>query len=185
MPSAMHSILKAGGGVRNVHVYQIPDAAVSNFYFGRLLAKNCHRFSSFAYAYRRDRNVHFAIQDIAADLRYCSRLFIAEFDFSNFFGSIAHDYLFAQFDQNGFFISDDERAVIRSFVQSSGSAGIPQGTSISLFLANMACWRLDKELEKLGVKSNRHSDTRQTPGSSFARLLRRKSAVQQRGSVSR
>ncbi len=159
MTPAVQQIPKASGGFREVHIYQIPDAAISNLYFTRLLSKNRHRFSSFAYAYRKDRNVHFAIQDISVDLRYYSRLFIAEFDFSNFFGSIDHGYLFAQFDQNGFFITEDERAIIRSFVRVGGATiGVPQGTSISLFLANLACWRLDKELEKLGVKFARYAD---------------------------
>jgi hypothetical protein len=155
---ATRSIPKSNGGTRTVRVYQIPDAAISNLYFKRLLAKNRHRFSSFAYAYRRDRNVQFAIQDIAVDLRDHSRLFIAEFDFSNFFGSISHAYLFDQFDKNGFYVSEDERVIIRSFVESSGESGIPQGTSISLFLANMVCWKLDKDLEKLGLKFARYAD---------------------------
>ena len=78
-------IPKPGGGQRELTVYQIPDAAVSSYFYTRLLAKNRHRFSSFSYAYRNDRNVHFAIQDIAIDLSLNARTFIAEFDFSDFF----------------------------------------------------------------------------------------------------
>lgn len=154
----IHRVAKAGGGVRKVSVYQVPDAAISRLFYAGLLSKNKHRFSSFSYAYRNDRNVHFAIQDIAVDLQDSSRTFVAEFDFSDFFGSIKHDFLLAQLGRNGFMISRDDRLVIRAFLDSYGECGIPQGTSISLFLANMVCWELDKKLERCGVKFARYAD---------------------------
>jgi RNA-directed DNA polymerase len=150
-------IPKISGGTREVAIYQIPDAAVSKIFYNRLLAKNRHRFSAFSYAYRNDRNVHFAIQDIWLDISNGARSFIAEFDFSDFFGSISHDYLRAQFDCNGFFVSDEERRVINAFL-SQREVGIPQGTSISLFLANLVCWKLDQELERNGLKFARYAD---------------------------
>lgn len=150
-PPHIKKIPKPSGGFRTISVYQIPDAAVSRIYYNRLLAKNKHRFSSFSYAYRNDRNVHFAIQDIWLDISGDARSFIAEFDFSDFFGSISHDYLKAQYDSNGFFISDEERYVINSFLQGR-EVGIPQGTSISLFLANLICWQLDLKFERAGLK---------------------------------
>ncbi|WP_354005116.1 reverse transcriptase domain-containing protein [Ramlibacter cellulosilyticus] len=151
------TIPKPGGGQRELTVYQIPDAAVSGYFYSRLLAKNRHRFSSFSYAYRNDRNVHFAIQDIAVDLAQNARTFIAEFDFSDFFGSINHEYLLSQLHENGFFVSDEEKAVIKAFLHGR-EQGIPQGTSLSLFLANLVCWRLDKSLEKGGLKFARYAD---------------------------
>ena len=160
-PNAPHlkKIPKTGGGDRELTVYQIPDAAVSAYFYSRLLAKNRHRFSSFSYAYRNDRNVHFAIQDIAVDLAQNARTFIAEFDFSDFFGSIDHEFLFAQLHQNGFFVSPEEEAVIKAFVvDRDQKKGIPQGTSLSLFLANLVCWQLDKSLEKAGLKFARYAD---------------------------
>ncbi len=156
-PPATNDIVKSSGGYREVAVYQIPDAAISTLFYHRLLKKNKHRFSSFSYAYRDDRNVHFAIQDIAVELSQNSRLFVAEFDFSKFFDTISHKYLFEQFDQNGFFISVEERCVIKSFLKGRDE-GIPQGTSISLFLANLACWKLDKKLEKAGLQFARYAD---------------------------
>lgn len=151
------SVPKKGGGVRSVATYQIPDAAVSKLFYERLLSKNKHRFSAFSYAYRNDRNIHFAIQDISVDLEKNERTFLAEFDFSDFFGSISHDYLQEQFSKNGFFISAEERFVIRSFLKTR-KKGIPQGTSISLFLANLTCWMLDQKLELEGVKFSRYAD---------------------------
>jgi retron-type reverse transcriptase len=158
-PHPPHSkqIPKAGGGMRDLTIYQIPDAAVSSLYFDRLIEKNRHRFSSFSYAYRADRNVHFAIQDIWLAMADASRLYFAEFDFSDFFGSISHAYLFQQFDKNGFFISDQEKQIIHAFL-GTREVGIPLGTSLSLFLANVVCWKLDSDLERLGVKFARYAD---------------------------
>lgn len=156
-PPYRKKIPKPGGGERELTVYQIPDAAVSTYFYSRLLAKNRHRFSSFSYAYRNDRNVHFAIQDIAVDLAQNARTFIAEFDFSDFFGSIEHEFLFAQLHQNGFLVSAEEEHVIRAFLKDR-NRGIPQGTSLSLFLANLVCWKLDKSLEKAGLKFARYAD---------------------------
>lgn len=151
------SVPKSGGGIRKVTIYQIQDAAISKLFFNRLLAKNKHRFSSFSYAYRNDRNVHFAIQDISVDLKNNERTFVSEFDFSDFFGSISHKYLFEQFGKNGFFISPEEQFIIKAFLKDR-NVGIPQGTSISLFLANLTCWSFDQKLEKEGVKFSRYAD---------------------------
>ncbi len=153
----LKTIPKLSGGERVLSIYQIPDAAVSKLFYYRLLAKNRHRFSSFSYAYRNDRNVHFAIQDIWVDISLNARTFIAEFDFSDFFGSISHDFLKQQFEQNGFFISDEEKFIIDAFLKNRVK-GIPQGTSISLFLANLVCWRLDKDLEREGLRFARYAD---------------------------
>ncbi len=150
-------IPKSDGGIRKVSIYQIPDAAISKLFFNRLLAKNRHRFSSFSYAYRNDRNVHFAIQDISVDLKKNERTFLAEFDFSDFFGSISHEFLKSQFNENGFYISAEEKFVIMSFLKGR-KIGIPQGTSISLFLANLTCWKLDQDFEREGVKFSRYAD---------------------------
>ncbi|GIM31530.1 reverse transcriptase domain-containing protein [Paraclostridium bifermentans] len=153
----IRAVPKASGGTRNIAVYQIPDAAISNYLYHRLLSKNKHRFSSLSYAYRDDRNVHYAVQDISLELKSHPRLFVAEFDFSDFFGSIEHDYLFKQFNQNGFIINDYERNLIKAFVNVN-ERGIPQGTSISLFLANLVCWKLDRALEAEGLRFARYAD---------------------------
>ncbi|WP_369361786.1 reverse transcriptase domain-containing protein [Priestia megaterium] len=150
---------KGSNKKRAVYIYQIPDEAISHYFYKRLLSKNKHRFSSFSYAYRNDRNVHFAIEDIGLDIKASSRTFVAEFDFKDFFGSINHDYLINQFDKNGFLISEFEKKVIVSFLSNmKNNQGIPQGTSLSLFLANLACWKLDRDLEKEGLRFARYAD---------------------------
>lgn len=152
------TVPKKGGGERHISIYQIPDAAISTMFYQNLLEKNLHRFSSFSYAYRNDRNVHFAIQDIAIELEGSNRTFIAEFDFSDFFGSISHEYLEEQLTRNGYLISPNDKQIIKAFLNAGTGKGIPQGTSISLFLANLVCWELDKGLEGCGVKFARYAD---------------------------
>ncbi len=150
---------KKDGGTRPISIFQIHDAAISNYYYKRLLSKNKHRFSSFSYAYRDDRNVHFAIQDIALELKKKPRMFIAEFDFSKFFDTIDHTFLLKQLLENGFLISKDEEYIINSFLNiQEKKMGIPQGTSLSLFLANVTCWQLDRKLENLGLRFARYAD---------------------------
>ncbi|KAF2336324.1 reverse transcriptase domain-containing protein [Flavobacterium daemonense] len=150
-------IKKPNGGYRDINVYQIPDSAVSDRFYHNLLSKNKHRFSSNSYAYRNDRNIHFAIQDIANELNLAPRIFVAEFDFSDFFGSINHDFIRSQLRKNGFLISEIEFQVIDAFLKPFDK-GIPLGTSISLFLANVACWMLDRELENHGLRFARYAD---------------------------
>lgn len=162
---------KNDGGIRNISVYQVPDVAVSNLFFTMLMEKNKHRFSSYAYAYIPDRNAHFAIQDISLFLQKVDRAFIAEYDFSDFFGSMSHKFLEDQFDKNGFFITDNERRVLKSFMNEEG-VGVPQGVSTSLFLANLACWELDKKLEGLGVKFARYADDTIICSLSYERMCR-------------
>ncbi|MED4060916.1 reverse transcriptase domain-containing protein [Priestia megaterium] len=164
-----HEIPKKNGKTRTITIYQIPDAAVSNYLYKRLLMKNRHRLSSLSYAYRNDRNVHFAIQDISLDFQSYSRLFTSEFDFSDFFGSIDHTYLYKQLDKNGFMVSDFEKQLIKAFL-SRLDRGIPQGTSISLFLANIVCWNLDRRLESEGLRFARYADDTVVWSSNYTKI---------------
>lgn len=74
-----------------------------------------------------------------------------------FFGSINHKHLLAQLDENAFLVSSTERQIIEAFL-TPFSIGIPLGTSISLFLANVACWKLDRQLENEGIRFARYAD---------------------------
>ncbi|WP_144593987.1 reverse transcriptase domain-containing protein [Priestia flexa] len=167
----IQQIPKNNGKTRTITVYQIPDAAVSNYLYNRLLSKNRHRLSSLSYAYRNDRNVHFAIQDIGLELQSRSRLFISEFDFSDFFGSIDHTYLYDQLHKNGFMVSGFEIDLIKGFLDRL-DRGIPQGTSISLFLANIVCWELDRRLESEGLRFARYADDTVIWSSDYAKICK-------------
>lgn len=77
--------------------------------------------------------------------------------FQTFSGSIDHEYLYKQLNQNGFYVSLEDEQIIKAFLKDR-DRGIPQGTSLSLFLANLVCWKLDKSLEKAGLKFARYAD---------------------------
>jgi RNA-directed DNA polymerase len=172
LPPVGYRVPKKGGGERLVAVFPVADNAVSQSYFKSLLRKNHPRLSSRSYAYREDLTVHDAIQYIQAEFGPRQRLFIAEYDFRDYFNSIGHDYLFQLLDEQRFLITQREMHVIKAFLAAPEpqamqdytlsapprKRGVPQGTSISLFLANVAAAPLDRSLERLGVGFVRYAD---------------------------
>ena len=166
-----HFVEKMDGTLREVAVFQIADSALSTLTFRRLMEKNARHFSAKAYAYRRDLSVHDAILHIASDLGRRNRLYLAEFDFAKFFDSVSHEHILRMLSDRRFFVTRREKLIIRAFLTSSAklaheyigpslprSFGFPQGTSISLFLANLAAFPLDQKLERLGVGFARYAD---------------------------
>jgi hypothetical protein len=163
---------KADGSNRTVSVFQVADAAVSRLIFRSLLEKNRQRLSAYSFAYRRDLTVHDAIQHIAADIVGRERIFIAEYDFAKYFQSILHEHIWRILQDQRFLVTDLEHRVLDAFlkvptadiatyVESGGDSrirGLPEGTSVSLFLANVAAWPLDRSLERLGVGFARFAD---------------------------
>ena len=101
-----------------------------------------------------------------------SRLFVLEYDFSKYFDSIRHEYLESTLTDY-FEVSDREISLIKKILNNSRARsvkdyqnskfetpalGIPQGSSVSLFLANVACYELDREIEQVGVVFARYAD---------------------------
>ena len=163
---------KADGGIRKLSVFQVADSALSRFAFESVLAKNTPRLSGRAYAYRKDISAQDAVHFIRSEWSGRTRLFVAEYDFSSFFSDISHEHLNEMIDQRNLFLTREEKQIMRAFMRASpvpeamyepsgaGAAmkGIPQGTSISLVLANLAASRLDRRLERIGVGFVRYAD---------------------------
>lgn len=170
-PALDLSIKKKGGGRRKVTVYTVPDSAVGSWLRDRLQLRNSGLLSEYAFAYRTDKNINDALKLVADRVAGSPRVFVVEFDFAKFFDSIDHSYLFATLKRN-FQIRTDELAVLRALLtgKSAGEldykgkhftkrkAGIPQGNTISLFLANAVCFELDKALERTGATFARYAD---------------------------
>ena len=172
-PTITVNMSKPGGGSREIAISTVPDAAVSYWLGKRLIDRNSYRFSSYSYAYRSDRNAHHAIQHLMSEIRGRNRLFVLEYDFAKFFDSIRHDYLYRMLEKY-FLVSDIELNVLKAILgnqrarsvqdyQNSAfhpplTVGIPQGSNVSLFLANVACYQLDKQIEKVGVTFARYAD---------------------------
>jgi RNA-directed DNA polymerase len=164
-------IAKDGGGKRRISIYCIPDAAVGTWLRDRLQERNRHLLSRSAFAYRADKNANDAIRQIADAVKLSPRLFVVEYDFEKFFDSIDHAYLLKVLSQQ-FQVRSEEMAVLRALLTGKSAnsgeygkksfnqrvAGIPQGNTISLFLANAVCYELDKNLEELGVTFARYAD---------------------------
>ncbi len=179
-----YEIDKPDGSVRRVAVFQVADNAVSRRVFSSLLEKNRAKLSAHSYAYRDDITAHDAIQYIRTEFESRDRLFIAEYDFSAFFDTIDHDHIWRTIKDQHFLLTTAEEKVIASFLEAptiplSGynerggpmrERGVPQGTSISLFLANLAAWPLDRILENLGVGFVRYADDTLIWSSDYVRI---------------
>jgi RNA-directed DNA polymerase len=165
---ASFSVPKPSGGERQVNTYAIADEVVSRRLYKSLMRKNAAKLNAHSFAYRNDRTPHDAISYIHNDIKGEQRLFVAEFDFSKFFDLISHDYLWETFADLGITASPMEESLIRTFLAHPPSSpeeldggrrkGLPQGTSISLFLANVAATPIDRSLERLGVGFARYAD---------------------------
>jgi hypothetical protein len=157
------------------------------------MKKNARHFSASAYAYRHDLSIHDAILHIASDLRQRNRVYLAEFDFKKFFNSISHEHILRMLDVRRFFVTLRERFVIERFLatpiygeheyigphqKTTCHSGIPQGTSISLFLANLAARPLDGRLERLGVGFARYADDTLIWSESYAEIVRSANALE-------
>jgi RNA-directed DNA polymerase len=170
-----YEVPKSDGTTRIVSVFSVADSLVSRRVYASLLEKNKPSLSAYSYAYRDDLTVHDAIHNIGADLRSSQRVFLAEYDFSKYFDSISHEYVWKVLEERQFLTSSLERLVLHGFLQSTlqsqddyqrrtvnsvpvRTSGLPQGTSVSLFLANVAAWELDRALERIGVGFARYAD---------------------------
>ncbi|MNX67188.1 reverse transcriptase [compost metagenome] len=171
-PAAIYTLPKPDGGERRVSVFQVADNAVSRLVFKSLLHKNSNRMSPRCYSYRTDITLHDAVLHISSEFGLSNRLFVAEFDFSKYFDNVSHDHIERMLKDYRFYVTEREMHVVRGFLRAPRldideydvastafeSRGIPQGTSISLFLANIAAFPLDRKLEQMGVGFVRYAD---------------------------
>jgi len=172
-PPAGFRVPKAGGKTRTVTAFAIADEVVSKRLYDSLMNKNRARLSARSYAYRQDLGVHDAIAHIQSEWSDEHRLFVAQYDFTDYFGSIDHDHVMATISNLGLAITRTERRLLRSFMEAplptmlpesmphgapQRLQGIHQGTTISLLIANIAAAPLDREFERLGVSFTRYAD---------------------------
>lgn len=171
-PSARISIKKNSGGSREIDLFSIPDTALASLVYRNLVGRNQKIFSYNSYAFRTDKNVLDAVHYLRNHLKQ-PKIFVIDFDFKNFFASIRHNYLELVIDQKNLFkLTQHERFYIRGIIRhtwrhkdlyqspvdSRREIGIPQGISISLFLANVAAHELDRKLESANGVFARYSD---------------------------
>lgn len=171
-PALILPIPKQAGGVRQVSIFPVADAALASFFYRRIQRRNQSRLSPFSYAYRSDLSAQDALARMWRMFSERSRAYIVEFDFSKYFDTISHEYLLDVLRRH-FQITRTELQVVRAFLTSDraygvhnykagsfikGSRGVPQGNSLSLFLANAACHELDHALGARGLQFCRYAD---------------------------
>jgi RNA-directed DNA polymerase len=172
IPAVQFDIPKLGGGSRPIMSFGIPDSALANLLHRRLTKRNSRLFSGYSYAYRVDRNVFDAVLLLQRSL-HNNKTYVVQYDFKAFFDSISQDYLYKIInDKNRFIISEAERKVILAFLSHRHASfldykngqflqrkkGVPQGSSLSLFLANAAAHDLDLALERQNGSFVRFAD---------------------------
>lgn len=170
-PAILFQIPKDSGGHRDIMVFSIPDAAVANLFNARLRDRNRNIQSPFCYSYRKDRTLFDAVLHTSS-LLTDRKSYVVQYDFSKYFDSIKHDYIEFVLDRADFSVSPAERWIIKRFLThrfanpksyknsafERRTVGVPQGSSLSLFLSNIAAHELDKELERSNGSFVRFAD---------------------------
>jgi hypothetical protein len=170
-PAVLFQIPKDSGGHRDIMVFSIPDTALANLFNRKLRDRNKNIQSPYCYSYREDRTLFDAVIHTSSLLK-TEKTYLIQYDFSSYFDSIKHEYLRFVIQQGEFFISPAEKHIIESFLVHQYArlkdykakkfevrkVGVPQGCSLSLFLANIAAHELDKELEKSSGSFVRFAD---------------------------
>lgn len=171
-PAVLFELPKPDGSKREVTAFGIPDAAVANVLLRRTLNRNKKRLSPNSYAYHPDKNVFDAILALR-DFDKDGKLFAVQIDFEKYFDNIPASYLKRKIsDRATVSLTPHERHVFKSFLHHRyGNSeahrtssfkrkvkGTPQGSSASLFLANLANHDLDRKLSAESGKFVRFAD---------------------------
>lgn len=173
-------IPKKGGGTRELTSFSIPDGVIANLIFRSAVKRNIRVFSSSSFAYLPDRDIFDAIKSLG-EQRDEAKVFAIQIDFKKFFDRIPHEYLerliSGEDEQHSVLrLTRVEKSVIRAFmthdsekhfrtrrrnnIESIGkrNIGTPQGSSVSLVLANLALHDLDVKLGIMSGKFVRYAD---------------------------
>ncbi len=171
-PARYFELPKPDGSKRGVMAFGIPDAALANVVLRRTLQRNKKRLSPHSYAYHPDKNVFDAILALN-DVDQDGKLFAVQIDFEKYFDNIPISYLKSKLnDKSVVSLTPHERHIYEAFLhhrfgdanghQTSTFArrvrGTPQGSSASLFLANLANDALDRKLSTEAGKFVRFAD---------------------------
>lgn len=170
-PAIQFEIDKPDGGTRTIMSFAIVDSAVANVFHRRLTSRNKGVFSAYSFAYRPDKNVFEAIVHLQRMLQP-EKTYLLKYDYSKYFDTIGHEYLKKLIDKESFVITKAERHVINAFLKHKyapfpswqtfnyevRNLGMPQGSSLSLFLSNIAAHELDMALERTNGSFVRFAD---------------------------
>lgn len=171
-PAINYQIPKPDGSKRSIMAFSIPDAALANVVLRRARDRNLKRLSPSSYAYHPDKNVFDAILSLK-EFKSDGKLFAVQIDFEKYFDNIPSRYLKEKINNaQRISLTPHERFVFDRFLHhrfapyDTYSAGVfqrrfmgtPQGSSVSLLLANLANHDLDTALSAASGKFVRFAD---------------------------
>lgn len=172
-PALNFLIEKPGGGKRSLMAFSIPDTALANVVMRRIRERNLKKFSPHSYAYHPQKDIFDAILDLRGYVISTPKIYTVQIDFKDYFDSIPSKYLLDMIgDRDILSTTPAERSVLKEFLFhqyakrrqyergkfSRRTRGTPQGSSISLLLANLANHSLDTALAKRPGKFVRFAD---------------------------
>ncbi|MBY0581868.1 MAG: hypothetical protein K2P68_02980 [Sphingomonas sp.] len=185
VPAIQFDLPKPDGSSRKVMAFAIPDSALANVIHRKATKRNLNLFSRLSYAYRPDQNVFDAILNLSRSLD-APKSYVIQYDFSKYFDTIDHSYIRkVLFERQSFLLPEAERNAINAFLEHEYAhiktyndnvfdvrqEGVPQGSSLSLFLSNAAAHELDLALEKLNGTFVRFADDVVAVAHSFSDAL--------------
>lgn len=151
--------------------FSIPDAAVANVLLRRTRERNRKRLSPSSFAYHPDKNVFDAVLNLK-QFNHDGKLFSVQIDFQKYFDLIPSAYIKGKLDdRETLSLTPHEKFIYEKFLHhrhapsTSYPAGVkrrrmgtPQGSSASLFLANIANHDLDMMLASEAGRFVRFAD---------------------------
>lgn len=155
-----YQIPKPDGSKRSIMAFSIPDAALANVMLRRTRNRNLKKLSPPSYAYHPDKNVFDAVLALR-EFEPNGKLFAIQIDFEKYFDNIPTDYIRSKInDEKKISLTPHEKFIFEQFLihkfadyQDYGKGiykrrhrGTPQGSSVSLLLANLANHDLDTAL---------------------------------------
>ena len=159
-------IPKPGGGKRELNIPNTQDRVIQQAIAQPLAEVFEPLFSEHSYGYRPGRSAHDAVRRMRHYVVEDGCTTIVDVDIQSFFDEVNHDILMQR-------ISDEVKAkavlkLIGKYLRSGklvnnrkvkhNGKGIPQGGPLSPLLANIYLTRMDRELEKRGVRFVRYAD---------------------------
>lgn len=158
------TIPKPNGGERHLGIPTYMDRLIQQAISQVLLKQYEPTFSANSYGFRSEKNAHQAALK-AKEYINAGYSHVVDLDLSQFFDRVNHDYLMNELSRR----IEDKRVlklihkILRSEIADGetrvpSKQGVPQGGPLSPLLSNVILDKLDKELEKRGLRYVRYAD---------------------------
>jgi group II intron reverse transcriptase/maturase len=158
------TIPKPNGGERHLGIPTYMDRLIQQAISQVLVKQYEPTFSENSYGFRSEKNAHQAALK-AKEYINAGYNHVVDLDLSQFFDRVNHDYLMNELSRQ---ITDKRvlkliHKILRSEIvdgqtRTACKQGVPQGGPLSPLLSNVILDKLDKELEKRGLRYVRYAD---------------------------